>query len=50
MIDEVIPESIETELLDHDDVVTWEDVIAFCKKRTYHLKHKTLASKHRKAK
>ena len=26
------PESIETELLNHDDVVTFDDVIAFCKK------------------
>ena len=43
MIDEVIPEAIETELLDHDDVITYSDVIGFCNKRTYHLKQKTLA-------
>ena len=43
MIDEIIPESIENELINHDEVVTWKDVIAFCKRRTYHLKQKTLA-------
>ena len=42
MVDEVIPESIETELLNHEDVVTYRDVIAFCKRRTYHLKQKSL--------
>ena len=43
MIDEIIPESIETELLNHDDVVTFNDVIQFCKKRTYNMKEKALA-------
>ena len=43
MVDEIIPEALKTELLDHDDVITWQDVIAFCKKRTYHLKAKSLA-------
>ena len=43
MIDEIIPESIKNELINHDEVVTWKDVIAFCKRRTYHLKQKTLA-------
>ena len=43
MIDEIIPESIETELLDHEDVVTYQDVITFCKRRTYQQKQKSLA-------
>ena len=43
MVDEIIPESIESELINHDEVVTWKDVVAFCKRRTYHLKQKTLA-------
>ena len=42
MVDEIIPESIETELLNHEEVVTYRDVIAFCKRRTYHLKQKSL--------
>ena len=43
IVDEIIPESIENELLNHDEVVAWKDVIAFCKRRTYNLKQKTLA-------
>ena len=43
LVDEVTPESIETELLDREDVVTHQEIIVFCKKRTYHQKQKCLA-------
>ena len=45
---EKLPDSIITELLDHPDVVTYDDILQFCSRRTNHGKKTELCERAKK--